>query len=171
MYERIWVHFKQLLCHALGKTWASTDSSILGRSKDWLPLAIQRQWYLCIFLKEKYATFSSVPSLQSTSWSHIHSANTHSPLFGHFISPSAHCRDQATGQPSSSEWSRQSRFPSQCREEDMHWPFSHWKSEELHFSWTEKGNALGKGSDNSEATQGLEKYFQDSPEFCYHHGN
>ena len=87
---------------------------------------------LC-FSEREWATFSSVPSLQSKSWSHIQSANTHSPLLGHFTSPDGHGRGQVE-QPSSSEWSRQSRFPSQRREEDIHWPFSHLNSDALHFS-------------------------------------
>lgn len=164
MYGNIWVHYKQILCYTLWKTWASTDSGILGKSFGYsmamIPLHMSQGGV---------ATFSSLPSLQSASWSHIHSVNTHSPLFGHLISPSGHRR--ATGHPSSSEWSRQSRLPSQCREDDMHWPFSHWNSEELHSSRTEKGNALGKSLGNSEETQWQGKHFRDSLKFFCHLGN
>lgn len=163
MYWSIWVHYKQILCYTLSKTWAPTDSGILtpfGYSWAVVPLHMS---------KGGVATFSSVPSLQSASWSHIHSVNTHSPLFGHLISPSGHRR--ATGHPSSSEWSRQSRFPSQCREDDMHWPFPHWNSEELHSSRTEKGNALCKSSGNSEETHWQGKHFRDSLKFCCHFEN
>lgn len=76
-------------------------------------------------------TFSSVPSLQSWSPSQIHSCTRHSLLWGQ------RCLVVHTGalvQPSSSERSQQSGWPSQCITADTHWPLVHLNSLALHTS-------------------------------------
>lgn len=66
------------------------------------------------------STFSSQPSLQSSSPSQSHSLCTHSWLLGQ------RSEGQCGGleQPHSSEWSRQSGWPSQRRRSDKHWPLA-----------------------------------------------
>lgn len=77
------------------------------------------------------ATFSSVPSLQSRSPSQIHSSTRHSLLW------EQRCLVRQAGelvQPSSSEWSQQSGWPSQRNTLVTHWPLVHLKSVALQSS-------------------------------------
>lgn len=71
------------------------------------------------------ATFSSVPSLQSWSPSHLHSCSRHSLLWGQ---RSLVVQTSALVQLSSSERSQQSGWPSQRIMADTHWPLVHLNS-------------------------------------------
>lgn len=72
-------------------------------------------------IPDPHSTFSSQPSMQSASPSQSHSFSRHSWLLGQ-----RSCVGQCGGleQPHSSEWSRQSGWPSQRRPLDKHWPLA-----------------------------------------------
>lgn len=101
-------------------------------------------------------TFSSEPSLQSSSPSQSHSLCRHSWLFGH-----RSCAGQRGGltQFSSSEWSLQSGYPSHLSPSDTHWPLAQ------RYWWLSQAVRPGKNTSFDEDVNILDTFCHHLPHF------